>query len=221
MHLNVASGLAGHMRGLALAYSLLMSGCALTTDEVILTYKSPGPTAKIDGAAGSKVSVDLFDIRGMKDRVSVKKNGYGMEMAPIVSQTSVSDLLTKSIESELTARGFTLGIGAARLFVELQKFYNDFKTGFWSGSAAAELILNTQVKTSAGEILFSKLVVGTGSVPSIQLMTGDNAKAALEDALTDGMSKLFSDRAMLDAIIKASHAKPIEQNIEPAIGGQK
>lgn len=202
-----------HGLGLVL---ILLPGCALTTDHVMLEYKSPGVVTQIDGASEVRVFVDLFDIRGMKDRVSVKKNGYGMEMAPIVSESSIPVLLTKTIESELVARGFALGEGSVRLFVELQKFYNDFKTGFWSGSAAAELIINTQVKTRSGEIVYSKLAVGNGNVPSIQSMTGENAKTALEDALTDGMSKLFSDRTMLDAIVKASRAKPTVQKTESA-----
>jgi len=195
---------------------ILLPGCALTTDHVILEYKSPGVATQIDGASEVRVFVDLFDIRGMKDRVSVKKNGYGMEMAPIVSETSIPVLLTKAIESELVARGFALGEGSVRLFVELQKFYNDFKTGFWSGSAVAELIINTQVKTPSGEIVYSKLTVGNGNVPSIQLMTGENAKTALEDALTDGMRKLFSDRAMLDAIVQASRVRPTARLPEAA-----
>jgi uncharacterized lipoprotein YajG len=66
----------------------------------------------------------------VKDRVSVKKNAHGVEMAPIVAENNVAVLTTKAIETELNNRGFVLGDGAARLLVELQKFYNDFKSGF-------------------------------------------------------------------------------------------
>ena len=196
------------------ALLILLSGCALTTDQVTLNYKSPGVAAKIDGAGEVKVFVDMFDVRGMKDRVGVKKNAYGMEMAPIISETSVPLLVTTAIESELVLRGFSIGEGAVRLFVELQKFYNDFKSGFWSGTAAAELLMNAQVKAPSGEILYSKLIVGNGNLPGIQLASGENAKIALEDALTDSMGKLFADRALFDMIFKASKSQPGAVSLE-------
>jgi uncharacterized lipoprotein YajG len=193
-----------------------LTGCALTTDTISLEYNSQTHAAKIPGAEQAAVSVDLFDVRKMKDRVSVKKNGYGMEMAPTVAENRVSALVTKALESELIGRGFILRERSARLFVELQKFYNDFKIGFWSGTAEAEVVINTQVKTTEGEIVYSKLVVGSGQVPGIQLMTGENAKVALERALADAIAQLFSDNGLIGAIFKAS-SRATDVTLNPAL----
>jgi hypothetical protein len=66
--------------------------------------------------------------------------------------------------------------------------------------------MNTQVKNSSGNILFSKLVVGNGSLPGIQLASGENAKVALEQALTDAISNLFADQSLFTAIIEAARS---------------
>ena len=184
----------------------LISGCALTTDNITLVYEPQPNVTRLVGANDAKVAVDMFDLRKMKDRVSVKKNGYGMEMAPIVADNSVTALITKAIETELVNRGFVLGAGAARLVVELQNFYNDFKSGFWSGMAEAQVVMNTQVKNSSGNILFSKLVVGNGNYPGVQLASGENAKVSLEQALSDAISNLFADSSLLTAIMQAARS---------------
>jgi len=151
-----------------------------------------------------------MDIRADRSRVGSKKNGCGTEMAPIVAENNVPAMFSKAIEAELVGRGFVLGTGSARLLVELQKFYNDFKSGFWSGTAVAELLMNVQVKDSRGNILFARIVTGNGSLPRIQLTSGENAKVALEEALKDGLANLFNDRDCIDAIFKAAGAAPLQ-----------
>ena len=62
------------------------------------------------------------------------------------SEEDVVSLLKRAIELELENRGFHLGAGKVLVFMELSKFYNDFKIGFWAGDAVAELVMNAQVK---------------------------------------------------------------------------
>src|SRR4051812_5584538 len=106
----------------------LASGCALTTDVTSITYSSKN-VLKVPGAEGVTVKVVLTDSRTDKERVSVKKNGYGMEMAPILAP-NVARTVGHAIELELTNHGFTLGEGNLVVTADLNKFYSDVKMGF-------------------------------------------------------------------------------------------
>lgn len=193
--------------GLALAIALAaVQGCALTTERVNLAYTPQSYAAKVQSAETVNLTVQVSDARIIRDRVSAKKNGYGMEMAAIVADGDVAASLAQAIQTELRARGFGVNGGPILVAVELSKFWNDFKIGFWAGSADAELVMNVQVRKADGTILFSKLVTGNGNVPSLQIMNGSNAKLALDAALNDAVSDLVNDRAFLDALIQASRA---------------
>lgn len=181
---------------------ILMGGCALTKDAVSISYDPQKDVAKIEGAEEVNVSVEVTDIRAIKDKVSAKKNGYGMEMAPIVAENDVAKVFEQAIKTELKARGFNSG-DAVLVVAELQKFYSDFKIGFWSGTAAAEATMNIQVKKKDGSTVFSKLVSAEGSNPGCMLASGENAKIALEDSLKSSVAKLFNDKTFYEAIFLA------------------
>ena len=179
-------------------------GCALTTDRIDVNYTAQTYAARIPGAEKVKVKVTVSDARAVRDKVSAKKNGYGMEMAPIVAGNDVADTLAKALETELASRGFTTASGPVEVNVELDKFWNDFKIGFWAGSSTAELVMNAQVKKPDGTIVYTKVVTGEGAVPSLQVMTGDNAKIALDAALNDAVAKLVGDTAFIRALLGAA-----------------
>lgn len=61
------------------------SGCALTAERVDLTYTPQIAAISVPGASDVTVSVQVVDDRQDKTKVSSKKNGYGMEIAPIIS----------------------------------------------------------------------------------------------------------------------------------------
>ncbi len=72
----------------------LLNACALTVDTIDVQYES-GPAARIVPAEDSVVvDLDVQDVRtSYLDRVSSKKNGYGMEMAAIVSKRDVRSMV--------------------------------------------------------------------------------------------------------------------------------
>ena len=191
-----------------LALAILVSGCALTEDTVSLQYsKMPGIT-ELPSASKLRVEVVASDARvEHQDRVSVKKNGYGMEMAAIRSDRDVVALVRESIEAELQSRGFKTESGGSRVKVEVMKFYNDFKVGFFSGDAVAEVLLNIQVVGMDGRILFSKPVSSTGKNEDVLLANGSNAKAALENGLQVAVANLMSDRDFVNAIFASGGRK--------------
>lgn len=185
---------------------LLGTGCAFSVDKVTLEYQTQPNVQKIDGAASVSVVVTVDDTRSKKDRVSVKKNGYGMETAAIVAENDVPGLVKSAIEEELKERGFALGGNPVKVNVELEKFYCSFKSGLLSGDAEAEVRLNVQVLAPGGTIGYSRGLTGEGREPNIQLASGKNAKLALDRALKAAMEKLFKDQAFLQALLPARAA---------------
>ena len=191
--------------GIALTAVTFFTGCAVTKDYVSLAYVPQANVAKIAGADTVSVNVAVADSRSIKDKVSAKKNGYGMEMAAIIAKEDVAETLKKAVEVELANRGFHLNGGGITVGAELSKFYSDFKTGFFSGSAVAEVTMNVQVKKAGGNIAYSKLVNGEGGKENLQLASGSNAKIALDAALKDAVAKLFGDTAFVEVLLKAGN----------------
>lgn len=187
--------------------ALSLGGCALTEDTVRLSYQPRGPTERMEEAQGVNVAVVVRDERRGKerDRVSCKKNGYGMEMAAIRSETDVPGLVRGSIEAELTRRGFQSGPGGFTVVVELRRLYNDFHPGFFTGDAMAEADLEVSV-FAPGAVeglppLFVARAEGEGRNLNIQLSSGENAKPALEGALSEAVSNLFNNPRFVAALL--------------------
>ena len=191
------------LASILLMFSFIVSGCALTKDYVVLSYDPQVNVEKIKGAESIKLKVEISDVRIIKDKVSNKINSYGMEMAPIIASNDPIGLIKKAMETELKNRGFNLTEGSVLVFGELNRYYNSFGTGFWSGKAVGEVVMNIQVKTQDNKIIFSKSFAGEFK-EKVQLASGKNAKYTLDNALKDTMSKLFSDASFIDSIFKAS-----------------
>ena len=141
-----------------------LSGCALTTEQIDLNYTQQAGVSKVAGAENVSVNVQVADQRLDKSKVSSKKNGYGMEMAPITATEEVAVTVRKAIEKELQARGFQLGSETAlvKVAADVTRFYNDHKMGFFSGDAVADLNMSVTVKSRSGAQLFSKQITAQG-----------------------------------------------------------
>ncbi|NOT38894.1 MAG: hypothetical protein HOP13_00205 [Alphaproteobacteria bacterium] len=194
-----------------LVLGLSVSACALSEDTVSLQYQPMQNATEIPGAKQTGIVVSVVDARAEnRDRVSVKKNGYGMEMAAIRSDRDVAGFVKEAIESELKARGFRVGEGPAQAKADLLKFYNDFKIGFFSGDAVAEVAFNIQVAGSNGAILYSKPISSSGKAADILLASGSNAKEALENGLRTAIANLMNDPAFIAAVLKSgTGVKPV------------
>lgn len=186
-----------------------LSGCALTTDQIQLQYNQQQGVSQTPGANSVTVSVQVSDQRQDKSKVSSKKNGFGMEMAPIIATEDVAITVRKAIEQELRTRGFQLGSDAAlvQISADLTRFYNDHKTGFFAGDAVADLNMSIAVKSKKGDLLYTRQVIAQGIEPNTQLMSGENARLALNRALENGMKYLFNDQAFLSALVASSPPK--------------
>ncbi len=186
------------------------SGCALTTDRIELQYKQQSGVKAVAGASNVSVNVQVADQRQDKSKVSSKKNGFGMEMAPILAIEDVAVTVRKAIEQELRARGFQLSAqdSQVQITADMTRFYNDHKLGFFAGDAIADLHMAVAVKSKKGDLLFTKLLMAQGTEPNTQLMSGENARLALNRALENGMKSLFDDPAFIASLMVATEIKP-------------
>ncbi|WP_024694354.1 YajG family lipoprotein [Pseudomonas syringae] len=179
-----------------------LTGCAFTSEKIDIHYvQQQGVTAE-PYASNTLVSVTVKDSRVDKSKVSSKKNGYGMETAPITSNEEVSVTFSRAIEQEIRARGFRAGSGDGdiRLNAEINRFYNDHKIGFFSGDAVADLSLSVRVSDAADKLLYSRTIMSQGKEENTQLATGNNAGIALDRALAAGMRDLFNDASFIAAL---------------------
>ena len=183
---------------------MCLSACALTVDKVDIPYHGPANQSVVAGANTAKVQVVAIEARSVnKDRVSVKKNGYGMEMANIVATNDIPQTIGSAVERELSSLGYTVGTGGCRVDVEISRFYSDFKSGFFSGDAVADAAVNVKVFGVDGKIAYAKSYVGNGIEPDIQLASGSNARAALMKAMSDVVGNIVNDKQLQAAILAA------------------
>lgn len=187
----------------AMVSAWLIAGCALTEDKVPIDYVSQvGTPAPISGAEDVLLTLSAQDRRTqLADRVSTKKNGYGMEMARIVSTNNVVDLVRIALESEFKAQGFRIGSGGVAVTIELQNFYNNFQLGLVTGTALADVSFGLRVRDATGKLLYTRDYSGSAKVDDIMLMSGENAKAALQKALAAAVKQVADDTALQQALL--------------------
>jgi uncharacterized lipoprotein YajG len=185
-----------------LLFLMFLSGCALTKEHITLDYIPQSNVESISGSEKVNIKLNVTDVRTMRDKVSYKKNAYGMELGEIISDSDVIELISKSIKTELQNRGFKVDASDIDVNIELIKFYNDFKSGFFAGDASAEIIMGVQVKQKNNNIPYNKTITGTYVEQDIQLASGNNAKKALDGALKDAIPKLMNDQKFIIALME-------------------
>lgn len=185
----------------------LCSGCAFTTASINVPYQPLDPPAQVAGASDISVTVTTADDRTeYRDRVGTKKNGYGMELAPITATNNIPDTVTGAFEQELSARGFKIGPGVS-LQIGLVQFYNDFKSGLFAGSADATVAFNVKILSPDGSIIFANYYEGSGTDPNIQLASGSNAQIALVKAFQAAVASAVDDPNFIKGLLTAAAAK--------------
>jgi len=190
---------------LALLMIFALAGCAVNVDKIDVPYQGKANITVVDGADNVSLNVMNEDKRTVfKDRVGVKKNGYGMEMAAIVPNNDISKTFADAISTELCNVGFKIGPDGKTVKVELVRFYNDFKIGFWAGDAVADGLINIQVLNQKGDVIYTHSYEGGAIEPNIMLASGENAKAALMKAMADIVAKVVQDKDLHAALLKGA-----------------
>jgi uncharacterized lipoprotein len=180
----------------------ISTGCALTKASIPITYSPMRGVQPLQTARGVTVSVEVTDLRTDKTRVSRKKNGVGMSMAAIVPEEDPAITIKNAIELELRARGLsTAGDGAVLVKANLTKFWSDYKTGFFTADAVAELSMSVSVGNRSNEkVLYTVEVQAEGLEANNVTQGGGNAKLSLERALANAIKNLFEDTKFIDAL---------------------
>lgn len=189
---------------MVVATTLLVGGCAVISSEIPIDYvSSVNPaTAAVPGAAGVNLSLTASDKRQQYvDRVSTKRNGYGMEMARIVSTKDVPTIVRDAVEQEFKARGFAIGPGGAAISIEVLNFYNDFRSGFLEGGGKAFVQFGIKMRSATGAMVYEKFYAGSGTEEHYSRSIGSNAKEALEKALARAVEQMADDRALQRALL--------------------
>lgn len=187
--------------------ALLLSACALETDHIEVRHRSVPGVEAISGAERVGITVETRDARpANRERVSVKKNGYGMEMAPIIATNDVIAETRDAIIGELRARGFQIGGTDGRVEVEVLRFFSEFRAGFWSGVAAADMQANVRVLDPSGRITFTRTYMADGLNPNIQIASGENARIALEAGLQRLIRRIGDDPDLSRALVALAPA---------------
>ncbi|WP_244592534.1 YajG family lipoprotein [Azospirillum palustre] len=182
----------------------LVSGCALTEDAIPVKYSAPASISVVPGAKDVTVSVAAADGRvSNRDRVSTKKNGYGMEMAKIVASNDVVAEVGQAVQSELSSLGFNVGPGGIAISVQTTNFYNDFKPGFWTAEAVAEVAFDLTAKRQDGTLVYSRSYRAVGVNKDVMLMMGEQAAPALSAALRDAVQLVVQDTNLHQALLQA------------------
>jgi uncharacterized lipoprotein len=187
----------------------VLSACALSEDKVPVDYIPNTGVAPVAGAEMISLTVTAADRRSQyTDRISTKKNGYGMEMARIVATNDVVEVVRGGVERELKAQGYAIGPNGLSVTVELQNFYNNFRVGLMTGGAVADVAIAIKVRNAAGTLIYSQLY-DASTTNDVFMASGTNAKASLEKALTMTTMKIVQDGALQAALLSSRPATPV------------
>jgi len=182
-----------------------LSGCALGVEQIEIAYQQQSAAAPVEGASNAPVDLRITTASLPRpERVGVKKNGYGMELGGIAPSRPIADIVRDSFTTELTQRGFPLMAGGQVFDVDVIKFANDFKMGFFTADAVAEVTLVTVIRGKTGQILFTKTVNGRGKSETLLLMIPSEARKALVLALSDAVHTVVSDPEFTRALLQTS-----------------
>ena len=185
----------------------LLNACALTVDTIDVEYKPDVAAKVLPDAKSVVVNLDVQDVRtSYQDRVSSKKNGYGMEMAAIVSKRDVRSMVIDAFRTELKLRGFSVGESPVSVQTNIHKFYSDFKVGFFSGESVGEVTFFVQVQGLDSKPFHANTYTGEGEITDVVLMGGENAKKSIELAFATAVQKVMTDERFIQAILKAHSA---------------
>jgi uncharacterized lipoprotein YajG len=188
----------------AVVVAVLLSACAVIPGKVAIDYVPDGPVTPVAGAKAVLLTVSASDQRMQHaDRISTKKNFYGMDMARIVADNDVVDLVRRSVERGLRAQGFAIGPGRLVVSVELQTFYNDFRRRLDSWTEIGEVTFALKVTNAGGTVLYSGSYEGT-AIDSFFVSSASNAQDSLQKALTMAIRKMLEDKALHQALLSSA-----------------
>lgn len=193
----------------------VLTGGALAAEIVDLNYPRASDASPVEGASDVHVAVQIIDSRADKHRVGSRTNSFGVEMAAIESKRAVAEVVKDAVVAELLARGFCIDAQAPAVLIQadIHRFHTEHYAGVFSAVTAAELIMTVVVESSAGTVLFSRLIATEGVEPHAAAPADDTARRALQSALGNGVRKLAEDPRLVEALLAARSAAASRQPV--------
>ncbi len=177
-----------------------LSGCALSEDKVALRYLPVAHSSVVEAAKEVAIHLSVEDGRtNNRTIISRKINGFGMEMAAIRATRNPVDLVETALKQELRARGFNVGNTGLSVTARLNEFYNQYEVGLITGSAISTVEVDVLVGDPDAP-RFEKNFIASQTDDAF-IADGDNAKAALEAALSQLISQIMANSDFMEALV--------------------
>lgn len=192
--------------GLFVLTLVLLSGCALTTAHVDLSY-SPDSKSPLMTIETKRVALQVEDHRlaEEKDKVGNKKNNFGMVTASVQSNQEVTVVLYDSLKNELENNGHKVvntkeDAHDVFVMVLLNKYWSDPKIRFFDIEMIGTVSAQVSIQDPRNEeVVLCKSITGT-SRGSWQILLDSAYESVLNGALAEFVRHFSRDTEIIKAI---------------------
>lgn len=171
-----------------------------------LQYHPMNGVTEVSGAANVALVVSAVDARtANRDRISKRETAFfpRIEIWPLRSSVDVVKLLEEAVATEMRARGFRVGAGAAQVRLDLTTFFHRPKTHAFTVTSNGEVSFRARVFDAGSSVVYDKTVLGCGS-KTVGFANMKLIGRLLEEGLAQAVASLMSDPAFTGAVLKSA-----------------
>jgi uncharacterized lipoprotein YajG len=189
------------------ACALMVAACGpIASNPIALQYTPRNFLNPAAGAEGVAVRIVVNDRRTGRSLGNVEDHS-GTPIAPIFATGNIADTLAHAISDGLATRGFNV-VANAPVFVtvDLKHFDCQFQSSMLAASASARMVIDVTVARAGGPPVFSQRFSGSGTSTGFETASSENAKPALDRALSSAVNQVIVDPGFIAALESASRA---------------
>jgi len=180
---------------------------AVSSNPITLEYTAPDFLNPAQGAEGVTVRVVVYDARADRSSLGNLQDSGGAAIGPITTTSDLTGTIAQATASSLATRGFNVtATGPVVVRIDLVRFDNQFVATTFGESASARMVINVQVIEAGGKQIYAKTYSAQGRNANFQSASSDNAKPALDRALSDAVNALVTDPDFIAALDRAARA---------------
>ncbi len=197
--------------GLLSLLFLLSAGCALTQANLKVGYDpAKTPKSALSTAAPLTVSVAEFaDKRRETDKIGYKRNGFGQNMAPIVTVKPVPQIVREAISGEFAKNGVAVDGSAfnGALTGSIDSFWFDIQMNFWTVEFMGTVGVDVTLKdTRTGEVRHTGRYEGHYNEKSLGGLDA-TWERVMNTALENMIRDMSTDRKFVESLKSIGTAK--------------
>jgi hypothetical protein len=188
----------------------IIAGCAIPVPERPISYIPQENVQPVKDADAIPVEVRVEDLEGAPSALPWSPRYLLTRPDLSFRVKDPADTVKGAAETELRARGFTIGSGGALVTIQLVHFEATYEPDPFGmvTTARANLSMRVQVSPPTGKVLYSRDVGGEGTPISGVFMLHHPATHELQGSLSDAFRRLFDDSAFTAAILATRQAPP-------------